>query len=246
MRAKGRRYPSAVPAARSLRNRGSWAFGVAGNLAHMASQRLAAHDGRPTLAGDRWVEWSFCMARLASGLGTTLDFGAGIGFLSLAAAQRGHRVIALDRMSDTPDFEHAAVEFVHADILDRPLEGQLFDQILNCSSVEHVGLVGRYQSGDAPDGDIEAMEIMREALAPDGRMVMTVPVGRDLVCSPLHRIYGSERLPRLLEGYAVNEEQFWWKSAGSSTWSQTERSTALATEGSASFYSLGLFVLGRS
>ena len=69
MRAKGRRYPSAVPAARSLRNRGSWAFGVAGNLAHMASQRLAAHDGRPTLAGDRWIEWSFCMARLAQRTG---------------------------------------------------------------------------------------------------------------------------------------------------------------------------------
>ena len=146
---------------------------------------LAADDGRPTLAGDRWVEWSFCFARLADGPGRTLDFGADIGFLSLAAAQRGHDVVALDRVQIRPGYHHERVEFRHADILDRPLEGERFDQILNCSSVEHVGLAGRYDSTDAPDGDLEAMAIMREALEPGGRMVMTIPVGRDLVCPPL-------------------------------------------------------------
>jgi SAM-dependent methyltransferase len=243
MRAKGRRYPSAVPAADRLRSRGAWAFAVAGNLAHAASQRLAAHDGRPSLAGDRWVEWSFCFARLADGPGRTLDFGADIGFLSLAAAQRGHDVVALDRVRITPAYCHERVEFRQADILDRPLDGETFDQIVNCSSVEHVGLAGRYDSTDAPDGDLEAMAIMREALAPRGRLVMAIPVGRDLVCPPLHRIYGAERLPRLLDGYTVQEEQYWVKA---DAWEPTDRETALATEGSASFYSLGLFVLTRS
>ena len=78
---------------------------------------------------------------------------------------------------------------------------------------------------------------------PVGRMVLTVPVGRDLVCSPLHRIYGPERLPRLLDGYTVQEEQYWRKD---DVWEPTDRETALATAGSESFYSLGLFVLGRS
>jgi SAM-dependent methyltransferase len=243
MRAKGRRYPSAVPAARSLRKRGSWAFGVAGNLAHMASQRLAADNGRPTLAGDRWVEWSFCFARLEDGPGRTLDFGADVGFLSLAAAQRGHKVVALDRVKITPDYRHERVEFRQGDILERPLAGESFDQILNCSSVEHVGLAGRYDSSDVPDGDLQAMAIMRETLKHGGRMVMTIPVGRDLVCPPLHRIYGAERLPRLLDGYTVEEEQYWRKDAA---WEPTDRETALSTPGSESFYSLGLFVLGRS
>jgi hypothetical protein len=87
---------------------------------------------------------------------------------------------------------------------------------------------------------------MREVLRPEGRMVMTVPVGQDLVCPPLHRIYGIERLPRLLAGYAIEEQQFWWKRPRRSTWEQTDRETALATQGSASFYALGLFVLTRS
>jgi hypothetical protein len=180
---------------------------------------------------------------LADGPGRTLDFGADIGFLSLAAAQRGHDVVALDRVKITPDYRHERVEFRQGDILDRPLEGESFDQILNCSSVEHVGLAGRYDSTDVPDGDLQAMAIMRETLAPVGRMVLTVPVGRDLVCSPLHRIYGPERLPRLLDGYTVQEEQYWRKD---DVWEPTDRETALATAGSESFYSLGLFVLGRS
>jgi SAM-dependent methyltransferase len=183
------------------------------------------------------------MARLAETPGRTLDFGADVGFLALAAAQRGHEVVALDRVAVVPAFQHERVEFLEADILDRPLRGQMFDQILNCSSVEHVGLAGRYGSTDRADGDLEAMTIMREALTPQGRMVMTVPVGQDLVCPPLHRIYGIDRLPRLLAGYAVEEQQFWRKRPRGSIWEQTDRETALATQGSASFYALGLFVL---
>jgi len=229
-----------------LRQGGARVLGAAGSIVLEASRRLAIADGCPSLAGDRWVEWSFCMARLTDGPGRTLDFGADIGFLSLAAAQRGHDVVALDRMDVVPDFRHERVCFRRADILDRPLQGETFDQILNCSSVEHVGLAGRYESNEAPDGDLEAMTILRDALATDGRMVVTIPVGRDLVCSPLHRIYGSERLARLLQGYAVHEEQYWWKDPMTSAWSQTDRETALATHGSKSFYSLGLFVLVRS
>ena len=132
---------------------------------------------------------------------------------------------------------------MQADILDRPLAGRAFDQILNCSSMEHVGLAGRYGSGASSDGDLEAMAVLRDLLAPNGRMILTIPVGRDLVCAPKHRIYGVERLPRLVDGFAVAEEQFWAKEAGA--WKATEREAALATEGSASFYSLGLFVLAR-
>ncbi len=244
--AGGRRgYPRVVPLPR-VREYGVRALAFAGNAAHGLSQRLAAVGGGATLAGDRWVEWSFCMARLAAGPGRTLDFGADVGFLSLAAAQRGHVVVALDRLALAPAFHHERIEFLQADILDRPLHGQKFDQIINCSSVEHVGLAGRYGSTDRGDGDLEAMTIMREALKPEGRMVMTVPVGQDLVCSPLHRIYGVDRLPGLLADYAVEEQQFWQKSPGRSVWEQTDRETALATQGSASFYALGLFVLTRS
>jgi hypothetical protein len=151
--------------------------------------------------------------------------------------------VALDREDIPLLYEHERVSRLTADILDRPLGDRRFDQIVNCSSVEHVGLGGRYGSGESSDGDLEAMGIMADALADGGRMILTIPVGRDGVFAPQHRIYGEERLPLLLERYRIAEEQYWHKQGAA--WTPTDRATALATEGSESFYSLGLFVLAR-
>ena len=217
---------------------------MAAIAADIASRRVAPlASGELTLQGDRELEWSFCQARLANGPGSTLDFGSDIGVLSLAAALRGHDVVALDRLDVAHPVAHPRVTKEVADILDQPLSGRRFDQIVNCSSVEHVGLAGRYGSSEAPDGDIAAMAILADRLRPGGRHILTIPVGRDLVCAPQHRIYGERRLPRLLEPYRVVEQQFWRRSADA--WGQTDRDVALATQGSRSFYSLGLFVLAR-
>jgi cyclopropane fatty-acyl-phospholipid synthase-like methyltransferase len=224
-----------------LRRGGAYALGVTADLTANASHKLRDADGGASLQGDRWVEWSFCFARMTDGPGRTLDFGADIGFLSLAAAQRGHEVTALDRLASALDYDHPAVRHVQADVLTHDFGDERFDQILNCSSVEHVGLGGRYGSFEDEDGDLKAMNALRAVLADGGRHVLTIPVGRDQVAAPQHRIYGERRLPRLLEHHEVAEEQFWHKHDG--LWRRCDRATALATEGSASFYSLGLFVL---
>jgi Caenorhabditis protein of unknown function, DUF268 len=218
------------------------ALSVAGHLASRAAARLE-NSGGLTLQGDRWVEWSFCFARLSDGPGTTLDFGADIGFLSLAAAQKGHEVVALDRMPAALDYAHPRVQHIQADILDEPLRGRRFDQIVNCSSIEHVGLAGRYGSASDANGDLRAMGVLHDLLSDDGRHILTVPVGRDMTCAPLHRIYGEDRLPRLLERHRVVEEQYWIKDPGRAVWVQGDRDAALTTTGSERFYSLGLFVL---
>jgi len=237
----------ANPRLERFRRSGAHAIAVAGDLGYRGAQRasrLLAPTGGPSLSGDRWVEWSFCASRLADGPGRTLDFGAGIGFLSLAAAQRGHDVVAFDRLEPHAEFEHRRVRFAKADVLTHDFGGETFDQIINCSTIEHVGLGGRYGSSNAPDGDLDAMTVLRGTLAPDGQMILTVPVGRDLAAAPLHRIYGEQRLPRLLDGFSVAEQQYWCKR--DDRWLQTSKSEALAVTGSDAFYALGLFVLGTN
>jgi SAM-dependent methyltransferase len=226
-----------------LRRRGAYALGVTSDLAAQGAQRLRKAITGPNLQGDRSVEWSFCFARMTDGPGRAMDFGADIGIVALAAAQRGNEVVAFDRLPSALDYAHPNVTPVQADILTHDFGDERFDQIFNCSSVEHVGLGGRYGSFEDEDGDLKAMRAMHGVLADGGRMLLTIPVGRDLVCAPQHRIYGAERLPRLLEGYTVTEEQFWCKTDGA--WRHCERDQALATEGSAWFYSLGLFVLTK-
>jgi SAM-dependent methyltransferase len=150
-------------------------------------------------------------------------------------------VVAFDRLPSSLDYSHPKVRHVEADILTHDFGDERFDQIVNCSSVEHVGLGGRYGSFDNEDGDLDAMRVMRGLLADGGRMILTIPVGRDLIVAPQHRIYGERRLPRLLEPFESAEEQYWRKEGRH--WVQCDRTAALDTEGSASFYSLGLFVL---
>jgi hypothetical protein len=62
------------------------------------------------------------------------------------------------------EYRHPRVTAVQADILDRPPHGKRFVQIINCSSVEHVGLAVGYGSSAQPDGYLEAMAVLCDLL----------------------------------------------------------------------------------
>ena len=95
------------------------------------------------------------------------------------------------------------------------LKVERFDQIINCSSVEHVGLAGPLrQSRAEPDGDLEAMAIMRESLAP-GR-----PDDHDHTGRPRSRLSrrctGSTAKSACRDcstAIPIEEQQFWHKDA---------------------------------
>lgn len=81
-------------------------------------------------------------------------------------------------------------------------EGYKFDCLLSVSSIEHDGL-GRYGDPINPDADLETMDLMRSYIKPNGLFFLTVPVGKDRLVYNTHRIYGSHRLPKLLEKWSV-------------------------------------------
>ncbi len=195
-----------------------------------------------TLAGDREIEWTWTLAHVRRGPARVLDFGSGNGMLALGALFAGNDVVAVDLLPEEYPFHPDRIEYVQGDLNELELEPGSFDQILNCSSIEHVGLGGRYGSTDEPDGDLRAMKKMASLLKPGGEMVLTIPVGLDATYAPNHRIYGEQRLPRLLEHWDVREETFWSKPAGP-RFRPVSREQALADEGSASYYALGLFVV---
>jgi SAM-dependent methyltransferase len=204
----------------------------------------------PDLFGDREVEWSFVGARLPRGPGRLLDFGASFGMLSMLAAQRGFSVLAVDLEPERFAWKHPGVEFLQADLLQAELPVRSFDVVVNCSSVEHVGLAGRYGvTYEESDGDLLAMEKLRALLKPNGVMLMTIPCGQDAVIAPWHRVYGKQRLPKLLAGFEAAEEVFWLKHRDN-RWHTSERNAALSfaatrhpDAGSLCCYALGCFVL---
>src|ERR1700685_944057 len=130
----------------------------------------------PDLLGDRDIEWSYIAARLPQGHGYVLDFGCGYGNMSIHALQKGHRVLALDLEANVFPWFHPNVELISGDLLKLDLPEKVFDFILNSSTVEHVGLSGRYGIAfEETDGDLTAMRKLGKLLKASGRMLMTIP-----------------------------------------------------------------------
>jgi hypothetical protein len=201
----------------------------------------------PNLRGDRDVEYSWIAANLPSGPGRVLDFGTGPGWswMGLLAARRGFEAVGVDLQPAAWAYHHPRFSFIQADAFDLPFPPEHFDLIINCSSIEHVGLVGRYGVTAARlDGDLQAMTILRTLTRRGGQMLLTIPVGRDHVFPPLHRVYGTQRLPLLLRGWERLRDEYWAKD-GQNRWTLVSEEVALNIEPLRWYYGLGLFVLRR-
>lgn len=206
------------------------------------------------LLGDRDIEWSWVAARVGRGPGKALDFGNGGSALGLLLAQAGYQATAIDLEPYDWPYEHPDLTFLRADLLDGALEENSFDLVINCSTVEHVGLVGRYTvSQPKSNGDLDAMAQLRKVMKRGAHMLLTVPVGRDSVFAPMHRVYGVQRLPLLLADFDIDEEAYWIKNP-ENRWVPASRDASLDFEpyagsrGAATdnAYALGCFVLRKA
>lgn len=75
---------------------------------------------------------------------------------------------------------------------------------VSISAFDHDGL-GRYSDPLHARGDLRAMRRVKQLLTADGMLMLTVPLGPDVVVWNLHRRYGVLRLPLLLEGWVVED-----------------------------------------
>jgi SAM-dependent methyltransferase len=195
------------------------------------------------LDGDRDVEWSWVAARIPESVGKVLDFGAGNSFLSMIAALKGNDVTAVDMGPCNWLYDHKSVKYVQGDLVKMDFAKETFDLVINCSVIEHVGLAGRYgYDEDTGDGDMECMDYIKKITKSGGRMLLTLPIGKDAVFAPMHRVYGNERLPKLLNGWSIESEEYWVKP-GINKWQETDKKTALDAQVNEKLYGIGLLVL---
>jgi hypothetical protein len=209
---------------------------------------LAAEYGIPEhqldLKGERDIEWSWVGANMPRQPGRVLDLGPATSFTPMISAHNATEVIGLDLNPVSVPFSSPNLSYRCGDILADDLPDGKFDTIVNCSTTEHIGLAGRYGSVENPDGDLTAMRRLRGRMnGPQSCMIFSTPIGRDKVVRPLHRIYGRNRLPRLLEGYRIVTQRQFAKIGLRNVWQPVPPDAALDIEGSESFYALGLFVL---
>jgi len=133
----------------------------------------------------------------------------------LMAVERGFEVTAVDLKPVRWFYWHPKLKFLNENIFDLTRSGEeSFDLVINCSTVEHVGLAGRYGvAREEPNGDLLAMQHLKSLMRLGGLMLLTIPMGRDGVFKPMSRVYGEKRLPLLLDGYETVDEEFWVKDS---------------------------------
>ena len=211
---------------------------------------LVSEQPGPNIRGERDVEWSFISEEMPRGSGEALEFGCEFGYLSFIAARKGYHVTALDLEPQDFLWNHPNVHFLQGDILKAALPQKFFDVIINCSSVEHVGVPGRYGITEAhADADIEVMRRFADLLKPEGLLLMTAPCGRDAILAPWCRVYGQDRLSKLFAPFRVEKDAYWIKN-GRNQWTSCDMREALAfepvlhpTDPQRCAYALGCFVL---
>lgn len=202
------------------------------------------------LFGDRHIEWSWVAAHVPAGPGQALEFGPGESWVAMVAVHRRWAVTAVDLEPPQWPYVEPNLQHVQGDLLEIDLPENHYGLVINCSAVEHVGLTGRYGVTDtSSDGDLLAMTKLRRLMTPGATMILTIPVGRDALFAPLCRVYGAQRLPKLIDGFDVQTQAYWVKDA-QNRWVRCDQQTATAFEAHAgdwdwrnNVYALGCFVL---
>jgi SAM-dependent methyltransferase len=207
-----------------------------------------------TLKGDREIEYAFMRSHPPSGTGRLLDLGPSPGEAATSrfALAQGYQVVAVGL--EPIRLTHPGLTFIQGDFLEAEVVG-LFDWALCISTIEHFGLAGRYGvTVDDPEADLKGMRKLRNLLRPGARLLLTVPVGVDAVVGSLHRVYGRERLPLLLEGYETKVQKYWAKMGEVDAYRSVSPGQAMNVESIARssrplaryhYYALGGFVLER-
>ena len=197
--------------------------------------------GKMTLEGDRAIEFPWCIRNFNSNKKLRiLDVGCVQSPLTGMAWRLGHDIVSVDLREI--EYEMPGVNFIKKDVTTLDFSSDPFDLIIFCSTIEHVGLLGRYNSNDKEDGDIRAINLCKNWLKIDGKIILTIPVGQDAIIRPYHRIYGEKTLPVLINNYNILDQEFWAKG-DDNKWTKVDKSNALIVDATKGPYALGLFDL---
>ena len=193
------------------------------------------------LKGEKTLDWGWVCVNLPKSGRRGLDIGCGESPTVPAMLALGYEEVVAVDLQFPLDKQLSGPRFIQGDFNQLALNPG-FDVIVACSAIEHIGISGRYGSGEHADGDLRTMEKIKTLLRQDGILILTVPAGQDAVYRPWHRVYGKERIRSLLSGFQIK------KSAGyvKEPWGPWRRGTldeALEFPATAIRYALAQMVL---
>jgi hypothetical protein len=193
------------------------------------------------LTGDRIIENAFILKHMPTKK-SVLDIGYCHSDLALKSAEHRNKVIAIDINEDLSS-KSTMVEYIKENFLTHKFN-QKFDYIILCSTLEHFGISGRYNSYEDTTADYKAMQKAKQLLNQKGTIALTIPVGIWNIVKPFHKIYGVVQLGFLFESFKILEQIFYGKQDGVN-FSEITQLQALNTNGNKDYYAIGCFLLEK-
>jgi len=154
---------------------------------------------------ERQMEYSWVIKNINLTQGKLLDVGSSdSGFLSdLLPKTVEISAININQIKRT----NSKVKFVKGDIRQTDFPDKWFDYVVCVSTLEHIGVKGRYHGNNDPDGDTKAIQEMARILKPKGTLLLTVPYGACDVL-PINKLYNKERITRLFNDFDIISQEF--------------------------------------
>ena len=158
---------------------------------------------------ERVLEYSFAISKLSKiEPGNLLDIGcvARMNLIPVVACELGWQVWGIDIRGY--NYEHPNFTFVREDILDSKFPLKFFDAITAISTVEHIGIRGRYGLKENSNlGDLDIFSQIRSILKRSGKFIITVPFGNTYKVNTLGRIYDWNRLGELCKRWKILDKR---------------------------------------
>lgn len=192
---------------------------------------------------ERMTEYGFALRHLAQAEGRVLDIGSRNSLFPGVLADKGFHVTCLE--PDQQPSKDARIQILRGDARKTDFPDSQYDFITCISTLEHIGLPGRYGiTEEDPDGELNAMREMYRLLKPGGRLILTVPFGQYAML-PLNRVYTREKIMTLKGAFqCVEEEYFCIEKDGSyrPATAQEASESDLRVDG---YYALGCYLFKR-
>ena len=176
-------------------------------LNHPVTVRVTRGHASVGSVNERIVEIPYVLAVAAqAGAGPALDLGAAESTVALSLASSGRPTYALDPRGYP--FTHPLLTEVRSPFEAWEGPAEPLALAISLSTVEHLGL-HHYspEQGDVERADRDTLEQIRGWMAPGGLLVLTAPYGRESL-DEFQRVYGSTSLPRLLDGWQVDDLRY--------------------------------------
>jgi len=181
----------------------------------------------PLAPNDRYIETTFVIQNLPKPPAKILDVGSSGSFFPLTLSAFGYDTYGMDirNYAITNRIAFKNFTFIREDIRRTTLADTSFDVVTAISTVEHIGLYGRYGVSEDAWGDKMAIEAIKRVLRPHGTLLMTVPFGKARVIKPYNRIYDGNRIKDITRGFTIDKEEYYMQDI-EDNWYQCSKSKA--------------------